>query len=131
MRFGLRRKGAGRNPNFGNNRSLEAIAQAEGGGEMPLDFLLSIMNDEGVPTATRIEVAIICLPYCHPKLAPKQQTDAPGITHEQAVKAMLEMKSRIGEQGSGGALLATPSTEGSNQPQPGEIGWPTLGRARV
>jgi hypothetical protein len=87
MRFGVKREGAGRNPN-------SDIAQAKDGGEMPLDFLLAIMRDEDVPMAMRMKAAIITLPYCHPKLAPNQQSDTPWMTQEEAV-AMFEMEARI------------------------------------
>jgi hypothetical protein len=35
---------------------------------MPLDYLLSVINDPKVSAARRDRLAILCLPFCHPKL---------------------------------------------------------------
>jgi hypothetical protein len=94
MRFGIKREGAGCNTKSKSERGPGTITDAEKGGKMPLDFLLAIMRDEDVPMATRVKVAIIALPYCHAKLAPKQQSDTPWMTQEEAV-AMFEMEARI------------------------------------
>jgi len=38
-------------------------------GDMPLDVMLSVMRDEDMPLALRIEMAKEAAPYCHPELA--------------------------------------------------------------
>lgn len=88
MSRGGKRPGAGRKPNSTNWRSLEAIAQAENGGEMPLDFILAVMRDVDRPLAVRMDAAIHAAPYCHAKLASVEHKGKLGLTHEDALKAL-------------------------------------------
>ena len=69
MSHGGARPGAGRKKNGTNRVTEEAIAQAEAGGEMPLDFLLRMMRDAGADEAKRIDCAKAAAPYVHAKLA--------------------------------------------------------------
>lgn len=62
------RPGAGRKPGGINRVTAEAIEAAKAGGIMPLDFLLSIMRDEGAEEAKRIDCAKAAAQYLHPKL---------------------------------------------------------------
>lgn len=69
MAHGGARPGAGR-PKGGTNKiTAEAIARAEEGGELPLDFLLRIMRDAEADEAKRIDCAKAAAPYIHAKLA--------------------------------------------------------------
>lgn len=34
----------------------------------PLEFLLDIMRNDAMPYLERRDAAVVCLPYCHPKL---------------------------------------------------------------
>lgn len=69
MAHGGARPGAGRKKNGANRVTEEAIAKAEAGGEMPLDFLLRIMRDAASEEAKRIDCAKAAAPYLHAKLA--------------------------------------------------------------
>lgn len=74
------KKTGGRKKGVPNKRNAKAIAQAQAGGLMPLDFLLAMMRDkldpkkmdmkEYLAAATlRFEAAKAAAPYCHPRLA--------------------------------------------------------------
>lgn len=69
MAHGGSRPGAGRKKSGMNRATEDAIAQAEAGGEMPLDFLLRIMRDAEAEEAKRIDCAKAAAPYLHAKLA--------------------------------------------------------------
>lgn len=68
MAHGGSRSGAGRKKGGANRATEEAIAQAEAGGEMPLDFLLGIMRDVRADETKRIDCAKAAAPYVHAKL---------------------------------------------------------------
>jgi len=69
MAHGGARSGAGRKKDGKNRATEEAIARAEAGGELPLDFLLRIMRDDGADETKRIDCAKAAAPYLHAKLA--------------------------------------------------------------
>lgn len=69
MSHGGARPNAGRKKGGANRATAEAIARAEAGGELPLDFLLRIMRDDGADEAKRIDCAKAAAPYLHAKLA--------------------------------------------------------------
>ena len=70
MASGGARPGAGRKRNGKNRLAVEAVAKAEQGGVMPLDYLLQVMRDAGAEEARRIDAAKAAAPYVHPKLQP-------------------------------------------------------------
>ena len=51
----------------------------------PLDYLLSILRDEGQPQSARVEAAKAAAPYLHPRLAQVAHGGAVKLTHEQAL----------------------------------------------
>lgn len=63
------RPGAGRKPGAINKATAKAREMAEAGGVMPLDFMLSIMRDEGATRAERLDMAKAAAPYVHAKLS--------------------------------------------------------------
>ena len=69
MAHGGARPGAGRKRGGANRATEEAIARASETGEMPLDFLLRIMRDDGADEVKRIDCAKAAAPYLHAKLA--------------------------------------------------------------
>lgn len=69
MAHGGARPGAGRKKNGTNRVTEEAIAKAEAGGEMPLDFLLRMMRDDAADETKRIDCAKAAAPYVHARLA--------------------------------------------------------------
>lgn len=70
MPRGGARPGAGRKKGGANKLTQEAVAKAQAGGKMPLDYLLEIMRDAGEDAARRIDAAKAAAPYCHAKLQP-------------------------------------------------------------
>jgi len=70
MPHGGARPGAGRKPNGTNRMTKEAVEKASATGEMPLDYLLSVMRDVGADEAKRIDCAKAAAPYLHAKRAP-------------------------------------------------------------
>ena len=58
---------------------------AEASTKSPLDYLLSIMQDEGQPQSARVEAAKAAAPYLHPRLAQVAHGGAVQLTHEQAL----------------------------------------------
>jgi hypothetical protein len=81
MAHGGARPGSGRKKGGVNRVTEEAIARAEKGGEMPLDFLLRVMRDVGADEAKRIDCAKAAAPYCHARRAPvnAEGEDASGV----------------------------------------------------
>lgn len=82
MAHGGARPNAGRKPGGANRATQEALKRAEESGELPLDFLLRIMRDQGSDEAKRIDCAKAAAPYLHAKRAPinSDGEDAAGIT---------------------------------------------------
>ena len=71
-----------------NKRSLANIEGAQAGGQLPLDFLLSIMRNKTQPLERRLEAAKAAAPYCHARLASVEQPgpqDKPAITGIEVV----------------------------------------------
>lgn len=66
---GGRRPGAGRKRGSPNKATRARQERAAAGGLMPVDYLLSVMRNSRMPTATRVEAAVKVAPYLHPKLA--------------------------------------------------------------
>lgn len=66
---GGKREGAGRKAGTPNRRTEERVAKIEASGLTPLDYMLSILRDEQMPTDSRFEAAKAAAPYVHAKLA--------------------------------------------------------------
>ncbi len=58
---------------------------AKASAKSPLDYLLSIMQDEDQPQSARVEAAKAAAPYLHPRLAQVAHGGAVQLTHEQAL----------------------------------------------
>jgi len=69
MASGGARSGAGRKANSVNRLTKESVEQAKAGGLMPLDYMLSLLRDEGKDLSIRLDAAKSAAPYVHPKLA--------------------------------------------------------------
>jgi hypothetical protein len=52
-----------------NKRTRAALEAAEAGGDMPLDYMLTVMRDPKVDGKRRDAMAIAAAPYLHPKLS--------------------------------------------------------------
>ena len=62
-RIGGRRKGTP------NKATAARQAEIAGSGLTPLDYMLEVMRNEQVDTATRLDAAVKAAPYVHPRLA--------------------------------------------------------------
>jgi hypothetical protein len=68
----LGRKTGGRQKGARNRATAEARAVAEATGILPLDYMLSVMRDESLDRATRMDAAKAAAPYLHPKMSPTE-----------------------------------------------------------
>ena len=84
------RPGAGRKKNGSNRVTEEAIAKAEAGGEMPLDFLLRIMRDGGADEAKRIDCAKAAAQYVHPKLTSVEAKVDASLSYEERLRRLAD-----------------------------------------
>lgn len=73
MPRGGARTGAGRKPGQSTKLNEEARRAAAEGGIMPLDYLLTILRNEGNDTKTRFDAAVAAAPYVHAKLSSVEQ----------------------------------------------------------
>lgn len=69
MARGGARPGAGRKKGAITKRTREIAETALEGGLTPLDYMLSILRDEGKSEAMRFEAAKAAAPFVHAKLA--------------------------------------------------------------
>jgi len=69
MTHGGPRPGAGRKQGGANKIDAEARKKAVESGITPLDYMLSILRDEGLATEARMDAAKAAAPYVHAKLA--------------------------------------------------------------
>jgi len=68
MAGGGARPGAGRKPGVVNRFNELARAKAAEGGITPLEYMLSVLRDEGNEMAMRMDAAKSAAPYLHAKL---------------------------------------------------------------
>ena len=96
----------GRQKGTPNKRTVKMIAEVEESGLTPLDFLISVMRDETVPRAERMEAAAKAAPYVHPKLATvavmaEIQVEQPidfsmlDVQERQQLRVMLEKRAEL------------------------------------
>jgi hypothetical protein len=69
MAHGGPRNGAGRKPGQATKLNQQAREQALEGGISPLDYMLSILRDETVDKAERMDAAKAAAPYVHARLS--------------------------------------------------------------
>ncbi|MBX9846591.1 MAG: hypothetical protein K2Z80_32760 [Xanthobacteraceae bacterium] len=58
-----------RKPGSSHERVRALAAEIAGPQDAPLDVLLGMMRDPGIGSRERIEIAKICLPFVHPRIA--------------------------------------------------------------
>ena len=87
-----------RSPTTGSGASAKALTAEDegvnGADEMPLPFLLGVLNDAKAPAAIKFRVASATLPYTHPRLSsrpakPKVVADRFGFSIEPALARKL------------------------------------------
>ena len=59
-----------------NKRTRTLIEAAQAGGQLPLDYMLTVMRDPKAPTKRRDEMAKAAAPYLHSRLASIEQHGA-------------------------------------------------------
>jgi len=69
MALGGARPGAGRPKGARNKRHEEVVQKAVAGGITPLEYLLSVMQNEEAEEAKRIDAAKAAAPYVHARLS--------------------------------------------------------------
>src|SRR6516165_5456930 len=91
------RRGSGRPPGS-KDRRRRAAQVAAAGQKLPLDIMLSIINDPSVSEARRDKFIIAAAPYLHPRLtsiatakAPFEMTD---VEIEQTLRRQQESEAR-------------------------------------
>lgn len=68
MARGGKRPGAGRPAGAANKRTREIADKLVSEGLSPLEYMLSVMRDEGADKERRDEMAKAAAPYVHPRL---------------------------------------------------------------
>lgn len=81
---GGRRKGAGRRKGSRNRKTLEQI-EALNEGQTPLEYLVSIYQDETQELRDRIDAAKAAAPYVHSKLSSVEVDAHVSTSHEDAL----------------------------------------------
>jgi hypothetical protein len=69
MPAGGKRPGSGRPKGARSAKTVEQVKAAKESGLLPLDYLLSVMRDEGNEQSIRVDAANKAAPYIHAKLA--------------------------------------------------------------
>lgn len=85
---GGKRPGAGRPKGAKSKLTEKAIERAGATGELPLEFMLRVMRDEGEAFDVRFDAAKAAAPYMHARLASVEQRvtytdDATELSREQ------------------------------------------------
>jgi hypothetical protein len=62
-------------------------ADMQPGWMLPLDYLLTVINDANVPAERRDRIAIAAAPYCHPRLTEPQKIGKKDRVEEAAATA--------------------------------------------
>lgn len=66
---GGRRPGSGRKPGQPNKKTAARIAEIEASGMTPLEYMLSVLRDDGAEPARRLAAATAAAPYVHSRLS--------------------------------------------------------------
>ena len=82
MAHGGKRAGAGRKPGSPNKKTQEQISAVEDSGITPLEYMLTVMRDEGREQSERLDAAKAAAPYVHPKLSAVHSTEGDGKSFE-------------------------------------------------
>ena len=74
MTHGGARPGAGRKVGSATKKTRELADKVIASGMTPLEFMLSVMRDEGAERAERLDMAKAAAPYIHPRLSNVEAT---------------------------------------------------------
>ena len=82
-----------------NKRSLTIIEDAQAAGQLPLEFLLSVMRDNEQKIERRIEAAKAAAPYLHSKLASIENPGPPDKPQVTAIQvSFVDPKHRFADE---------------------------------
>jgi hypothetical protein len=94
------RQGAGRPGGAVAKKTREIANRALAEGITPLDYLLSVMRDEALDRAARVDAAKAAAPYVHAKLASVDLKNSDGSFQPKPVQdGVLGALARIHERG--------------------------------
>lgn len=85
MAKGGKREGAGRKPGVPNKRTAAQAEAIEASGLTPLNYLLSVLRDEGLDREARVDAAKAAAPYVHARLAAVEHSGGIALSHEAAL----------------------------------------------
>jgi hypothetical protein len=86
---GGKRPGAGRKVGVPNKTTQEQREAVKASGLSPLDYMLSVMRDEGQDEARRLAAANMAAPYVHAKLSSMELTGKDGGALEAVTRVEL------------------------------------------
>jgi len=98
---GGKRAGAGRKAGTPNKASVARQAKVAASGLTPLDYMLTVMRDEGAGASRRDEMAKAAAPYVHPKLANIDHKSSDGSMTPQPTTIRIIAADGSGRQPSG------------------------------
>ena len=105
MAKGGRRAGAGRPKGSRNKRSVQQEEEIRNSGQTPLEYFVSIYQDEKQPERMRLEAARSAAPYVHPKLSAMEmemstaQKDPVEMTEAELIADIAAAKQRLRDSG--------------------------------
>jgi hypothetical protein len=82
MSHGGARPGAGRKAGSATKKTREIANKAASEGITPLDYMLSLLRDEGQELGVRLDAAKSAAPYIHPRLSTVDATIEGGLRIE-------------------------------------------------
>lgn len=82
------REGAGRPKGSKSRATREREKKILESGLTPLEYMISVVRDEGAPRGDRLDAAKAAAPYLHPRLSSVQVSGDLTINHEQALKEL-------------------------------------------
>lgn len=85
MPRGGKREGAGRKAGSATTKTREVADKAASEGLTPLEYMLTMLRNEGASQADRMWAAEKAAPYVHPKLAAVEHSGGLTFTHEDAL----------------------------------------------
>ena len=86
MPRGGKRPGAGRPKGSQTEKTSRIAIELAKEGTSAVELMLSVMRDETLPLATRLDAAKAVAPYTHPRLSAVDMTGSIGVySHEQAL----------------------------------------------
>jgi hypothetical protein len=92
MARGGKREGAGRKAGSVTAKTREVADKAAAEGLTPLDYMLSVLRDEDMEPAARMDAAKAAAPYVHAKLASVEHKGDGGGALEVIFRTVYEQK---------------------------------------